>query len=61
MKIIVAQYLIEQSNDTIMIKDAKSRDLLKAKVYRPQEVDQKFKDIVKVYEEKFKCKGTKAF
>lgn len=61
MKVIVAQYLIEQSNDTIMIKDAKTRDLLKAKVYRPQEVDQKFKDIVKIYEEKFNSKGIKAF
>jgi len=61
MKVIVAQYLIEQSNDTIMIKDAKTRDLLKAKVYRPQEVDQKFKDIVKVYEEKFNSKGIKTF
>ena len=59
MKVIVAQYLIEQSNDTIMIKDAKTRDLLKAKVYRPQEVDQKFKDIVKVYEDRFKTKAVK--
>ena len=61
MKIIVAQYLIEQSNDTIMIKDAKSKDLLKAKVYRPQEVDQKFKDIVAIYEEKFAAKGVKTW
>ncbi len=59
MKYQVAEFLIEQSNDTIMIKDAKSKDLLKAKCYRPQEVDQKFKDIVKIYEDRFKVKAVK--
>jgi len=61
MKFIVSDYLIEQSNDTIMIKDAKTKDLLKAKVFNPQEVDQKYKDIVKSYEDRFNTKAVKSY
>ena len=52
MKQTVGTITIEQQDDTIMIRDAKTQELLKAKVFRPQEVDQKYKDLVKSYQDR---------
>ena len=57
MKQTVGNIIIEQSDDTIMIRDAKTQDLLKAKVFRPQEVDQKYKDLVKSYQDRLAGKS----
>ena len=52
MQETIKDIIIELSDDTIMIRDAKSGDLLRAKVYRPFEAVDKFKEICKIYRQK---------
>lgn len=52
MQETIKDIIIELSDDTIMIRDAKTGDLLRAKVYRPSEVLDKYKELVKIYKQK---------
>lgn len=48
----IKDIIIELSDDTIMIRDAKTKDLIRAKVYRPAEAVDKFKELCKIYKAK---------
>jgi len=50
MHTIVKDIKIQLSDDTVMIRDAKSDELLKAKTFRPHEAVDKYKEIVKIYQ-----------
>lgn len=52
MQETIKDIIIELSDDTIMIKDAKTGDLLRAKVFRPFEVLDRYKELVKIYKQK---------
>jgi hypothetical protein len=52
MKETIKDIIIELSDDTIMIRDAKTEDLIRAKVYRPHEAVDKFKELCDIYKKK---------
>ncbi len=47
---IVKDIKIQLSDDTVLIRDAKTDELLKAKTFRPFEAMDKYKEIVKLYQ-----------
>jgi hypothetical protein len=49
MYTIVNDIKIQLADDTVMIRDAKTDELLKAKTFRPFEAMDKYKEIVKLY------------
>jgi len=52
MHTIVKDLTIELNDDTVMIRDTKSLELLKAKTFRPHEAVDKYKEIVKLYQDR---------
>lgn len=52
MQETIKDIIIELSDDTIMIRDAKTGDLMRAKVFRPAEAVDKFKELCKIYKSK---------
>ena len=52
MHTIVKDIKIELQDDTVLIRDAKSEELLKAKTFRPFEAVDKYKEIVKLYQDR---------
>jgi hypothetical protein len=52
MQTTIKDITIELADDTILIRDAKSLELLRAKVFKPHEAVEKYHELVKIYREK---------
>ena len=52
MQTVVKDLLIQLADDCVMIKDAKTLELLKAKCFKPHEAVDKYNEIVKIYQKK---------
>jgi len=52
MKETFKDIIIELDDDTIMIRNAQTNELIRARVYRAHEAIDKFKDLCEIYRKK---------
>ncbi len=52
MKKVFKDITIELEDDTVFIRNSKTNDLLKARVFRAHEAVEKFEELCKVYQKK---------
>lgn len=52
MQTTIQDIIIQLVDDTVMIRDAKTNDLLRAKTFKPFEAMDKYKELIKIYQKK---------